>query len=250
MDAAARATQPGGSPARTSTGIEIAGEWSGLRFRVSLALAASAPAWFWHVVLENATGASCRVDLVYAQDVALATYGAVRLNEYYVSQYLDHTPLKHPSARRACSQCGRTSRSAGGTLGFASDRCATARASARTHSSFMGFPRVPAGSPAALEAERLPGVRRQHEHSMAVLQDAPLSLAAGASAALGFFAWLEPDHPGVSGAGRPRRSSIERWRCPKPCLAGMKAGAASARAATLFSDATPACRDAARSPAC
>ena len=35
------------------------------------------------------------LDLIHAQDVALADYGAVRLNEYYVSQYVDHTPLAH-----------------------------------------------------------------------------------------------------------------------------------------------------------
>ncbi len=35
------------------------------------------------------------VDLVYAQDLALAAYGAVRMNEYYVSQYVDYTPLTH-----------------------------------------------------------------------------------------------------------------------------------------------------------
>src|SRR5262245_60384608 len=34
-------------------GLEVRGEWSGLRFRVSLRLAQAAPAWFWHVSLEN-----------------------------------------------------------------------------------------------------------------------------------------------------------------------------------------------------
>ena len=37
------------------------------------------------------------VDVVYAQDLALAPYGAIRMNEYYVSQYLDHAPLTHPA---------------------------------------------------------------------------------------------------------------------------------------------------------
>ena len=72
----------------------------GSRFRVSLRSRASAPAWFWHVALENAGRDAVTVDLVYAQDLALADYGAVRLNEYYVSQYVDHTPLAHPGARR------------------------------------------------------------------------------------------------------------------------------------------------------
>jgi 1,2-beta-oligoglucan phosphorylase len=81
-----------------ATGLDIDGEWSGLRFRVALRLAESAPAWFWHVVVENAGDEAATLDLVHAQDIALADYGTVRLNEYFVSQYVDHTPLVH-SAR-------------------------------------------------------------------------------------------------------------------------------------------------------
>ena len=46
--------------------------------------------------LENTGGVAAALDLIYAQDLGLAHYGAVRLNEYYVSQYVDHTPLSHP----------------------------------------------------------------------------------------------------------------------------------------------------------
>ena len=62
-------------------GLELSGQWSRIRFRVSLVLAASAPAWFWHVALENVGGEPLWVDLVHSQDMALADYGAVRLNE-------------------------------------------------------------------------------------------------------------------------------------------------------------------------
>src|SRR5215510_9085342 len=48
-------------------GLEVAGEWSGVRFRVSLRLAQAAPAWFWHVSLENAGHAVETLDLVHAQ---------------------------------------------------------------------------------------------------------------------------------------------------------------------------------------
>jgi len=216
-------------------GIEIAGEWSGLRFRVSLALAASAPAWFWHVVLTNVGCVSCRVDLIYAQDVALAHYGAVRLNEYYVSQYVDHTPLQHPAhgavlaVRQNLAVAGRHPWLCIGSLRYGESFCTDAL-------QLHGLATRAGGSPAALQAERLPGVRRQHEHSMAVLQDAPLSLALKASAALGFFAWLEVDHPAVSGAadlGIADRALALREAAPPRT----KRGAASARAATLFSDA-------------
>src|SRR5204863_7327426 len=50
---------------------------------------------------------------------------------------------------------------------------------------------------AGLALPALPG-RRQHEHSMAVLQDAPVELAPGAVAARGFFVRLEADHPDAS----------------------------------------------------
>src|SRR5215510_11739816 len=60
-------------------GLDVAGEWEGLRFRVSLRLAALAPAWFWHVAVENTSLEPQTVDLVCAQDVALSQYGALRL---------------------------------------------------------------------------------------------------------------------------------------------------------------------------
>src|SRR5215475_4402265 len=71
------------------------GSWLGIRYSIALVLAQSSPAWFWHVQLENTGAAAATLDLTYAQDVALAAYGAIRLNEFYVSQYIDHTPLTH-----------------------------------------------------------------------------------------------------------------------------------------------------------
>ena len=65
----------------------------------SLVLAESAPAWFWHLALENHGDEAETLDLIYVQDLALADYGAVRLNEYYVSQYIDHSPLCSPRTR-------------------------------------------------------------------------------------------------------------------------------------------------------
>ena len=77
-------------------GLTVRGDWKDIGFALSLSLAQSAPAWRWHATLENKTAADVVVDLIYAQDLALAHYGAVRMNEYYVSQYVDYTPLEHP----------------------------------------------------------------------------------------------------------------------------------------------------------
>ena len=73
-------------------GMQAMGEWQGVGIVLSLVLTDAAPAWFWHVTLDNRSNAAVTVDLVYAQDAALAHYGAIRMNEYYVSQYVDHTP--------------------------------------------------------------------------------------------------------------------------------------------------------------
>jgi hypothetical protein len=56
-------------------GVTIDGEWQHLRFHVALVLARSAPAWLWHVAVENAGARPASVDLIYAQDLALADYG-------------------------------------------------------------------------------------------------------------------------------------------------------------------------------
>ena len=72
------------------------GSWLGVDYTVELVLSKSATAWFWHVQLNNRTANAQVLDLTYAQDLALAPYGAVRMNEFYVSQYVDHTSLSHP----------------------------------------------------------------------------------------------------------------------------------------------------------
>jgi cellobiose phosphorylase len=217
-------------------GLEVAGEWSGLRFRVSLALAASAPAWFWHVALENAGREAAPLDLLYAQDVALADYGGVRLNEYYLSQYVDHTPLVHPergavlAVRQNLSIAGRHPWLAIGSLARGASWCTDAL-------QLHGLATRAGDAPPGLEAESLPGVRRQHEHSMAVIQDAPLVLEPGARAERGFFAWLEPDHPDASSdadlAFAERALALPEAAPP----AARSAARPAARGATLFSEA-------------
>ncbi len=76
--------------------VMLSGQWQAIRFAVTLTFAESAAAWYWHVMLENTGTTAATVDLIYVQDVGLAQYAAVRLNEYFVSHYLDHTPLSHP----------------------------------------------------------------------------------------------------------------------------------------------------------
>ena len=172
-------------------GLLACGRWGDIAFRVRLVLAESAAAWFWHVELENTGSDPVTCDLIHTQDIGLAHYGAIRLNEFYVSQYVDHTPLEHPE--RGCAVASRQNQSMGGrcpwmTIGSLNRGVAFATDALQ----FFGLAMRAGGRPDALAAG-LPGKRLQHEHSMVSLQDAPLVLAPGAKIQSGFFGYFVAD---------------------------------------------------------
>jgi cellobiose phosphorylase len=174
------------------------GDWQGIQYGISLVLAADAAVWFWHVRLTNTSSEPQELDLTYAQDLALAPYGAVRMNEYYVSQYIDHTPLSDP--QRGTLIASRQNQATDGrnpwcligslrrTVSFATDAL-----------DFYGLAGR-AGEPPRGILDELPGQRLQHEHSMPVLRDAPLRLAPGETVHAGFFGSFAADHPDASSA--------------------------------------------------
>ena len=168
------------------------GDWKGIRYTITLTLAQDATAWFWHVQLENTSSTRQKLDLTYAQDIALASYGAIRLNEFYVGQYLDHTPLTHPNqgvmiaTRQNQALDGRNPWSMIGSLrkgeSFATDAL-----------QFHGLA-TRAGQPPEGLTGNLPSKRLQHEHSLAVIRDVPITLEPEAGAQAGFFGLYVADH--------------------------------------------------------
>ncbi|HEY2417329.1 MAG TPA: hypothetical protein VGH84_05375 [Steroidobacteraceae bacterium] len=225
-------------PARAS--LVGVGSWHGIDYSIVLLLAQDEPAWFWHVRLENTRATAQQVDLTYAQDLALAPYSAVRMNEYYVSQYVDHTPLVHATH--------------GVMIASRQNQAAEARhpwsliGSLRTGASYAtdalqlhGLAARCGGVPPGLSAD-LPGERLQHEHSMVVIRDAPLLLAANGSASAGFFGSFLADHPdATSPADLERVSKVLALPEAAPVPVSLQASdlkPATARdAATLFSAA-------------
>ncbi len=190
--------------------------------------------------LRNTAAEAQELDLTYAQDVALAPYGAVRMNEYYVSQYIDHTPLSDP--QRGALIASRQNQAADGrypwcligslrrAISFATDAL-----------DFHGLASRAGAPPAGILGE-LPGRRLQHEHSMAVLRDAPLRLGPGESLQAGFFGLFVADHPAATA-----RSGSVQSRCGTGVARGGSLAAShrsdSARAGaserTLFAAAAP-----------
>ena len=174
-------------------GLEAQGTWRELRLRLALRLAADAPAWFWHLRVDNLGSAVRTIELLHVQDLGLSAYGAIRTNEYYVSHYIDLCPLQHReqghvvAARQNQAVDGRHPWALIGSLrrgaSYATDALQVLGVAARA-----------GATPAAL-ADGLPGARLQHEHALAAIEDEALTLAPGAGADLGFFGCVQADHP-------------------------------------------------------
>jgi 1,2-beta-oligoglucan phosphorylase len=186
------------SPTRfqlTPDGTQLVGTgtWQGINYSITLTLPRGAPVWLWRVSLESSAPMPQDVDLTYAQDVALASYGAIRLNEYYVSQYLDHTPLQHPehgymvATRQNQAVDGRFPWCLIGSLRAGSSFATDAK-------QFHGLASR-AGEPLPGMTGDLPGRRLQHEHAMVVIRDKPIRLEPNTRASAGFFGLYVEDHP-------------------------------------------------------
>ena len=178
-------------------GLFASGRVGDVDFRLRLVLSGAETAWFWHVELENAGSTPVTCDLFFTQDTGLAHYGAIRLNEYYVSQYVDHTPLVHP--RHGCLVASRQNQSMGGRCPWMlSGSLGRAVSFATDALQFHGLA-ARSGEPPPAAAHGLPGRRLQHEHSMVCLQDEALTLQPGAKARRGFFAIFSADKPTATG---------------------------------------------------
>ena len=211
------------------------GTWLGINYSVTLVLAASKPAWFWHVRLENTGATSQQVDLTYAQDVALASYGGIRLNEFYVSQYLDHTPLQH--SKRGVMVATRQNQAADGRFPWSLIGSLREGSSYATDAKqFHGLATRAGEAPVGLVGE-LPGRRLQHEHAMVVIRDAPIRLDPKAGATAGFFGLYVPDHPEATSAADVERAG-EALGLPEAAPAGLESQPADGTDnSTLFSAA-------------
>jgi 1,2-beta-oligoglucan phosphorylase len=182
------------------------GSWRGVDYALELVLSKSATVWFWHVLLNNRTADTQVLDITYAQDLALAPYGAVRMNEFYVSQYVDHTPLSHPT--RGVVLASRQNQAVDGRHPWCIVGSLRKGASFATDAlQFHGLANREGATPRHLAAE-LSNRRLQHEHSMVVVRETPIRLEPNASASGGFFGGFFADHPEATSDGDLER--VER----------------------------------------
>ena len=176
----------------SARGAEGQGIWKSLAIKVRLLLAESGMAWFWHVKIDNQSTGAHRCDLIHTQDLGLAHYGAIRLNEYYVSQYIDHVVLEHD--RHGACLVSRQNQPMGGRYpSFLVGSLGRAVSYATDALSVYGKG-YRCGQQATGLHEGLPGKKCQHEHSMVALEEEEFLLDPGQGTQRGFFAQVALDH--------------------------------------------------------
>ncbi len=190
------------SPSRhgaTRHGAAWEGSVDGLDYRCTLRLAARQPTWFWTIQLANSSGRRMRVDAVLSQDLGIAHEAAVRSNELYTSQYIDHTILEDEDL--GFLVCSRQNLPQGGAHPWIVHGCLERAVGFLTDGfQFYGLEYRATNVPAALLRPRLPNRNYQYELALPTLQSRRLSLAPGASGEITFFAAFEADHPAASSA--------------------------------------------------
>ncbi|GGA41172.1 GH36-type glycosyl hydrolase domain-containing protein [Paenibacillus physcomitrellae] len=145
--------------------------------------------WFWDVRLQ---GSGAEVDVVYGQDVGLAHPGAVRSNEAYMSQYIDHAVFKDETGSYAV--CSRQNQPQGGLFPYLQQGSLTGAAGFSTDGfQFFGLSYKETGLPESLYQTSLANEIYQYEFAYTALQSARSVL--DGQARYVFYGLFKDDHP-------------------------------------------------------
>ncbi len=138
------------------------------------------------------------IDWMAGQDIGLAVSGALKSNEAYVCQYLDHKIAVHPIA-------GKTVLSRNNLMSpqhpFAANFCMQGAKSASTDGyQFFGAASKMDGQPVALKFQTLEDRVKQYEFAYTALQSRKIHLQPCQSSVTVFAMYMVDEHPDVSSA--------------------------------------------------
>jgi CRISPR-associated protein Csx3 len=135
------------------------------------------------------------VDWMAGQDIGLAAPGALKNNEAYVCQYLDHQIAVHPVAGKAVFSRNNLDPK----HPFAASFCLQGANSASTDGyQYFGTGCKVGGQPAALRQPSLEDRVRQYEFAYVALQSRRIELQPCQSSVTTFAMYVEQEHAGIS----------------------------------------------------
>ncbi len=183
----------GGRYSITENQFLAGGDFEDIRFLCRLSLAPNTPAWKWTVHLENTGRHEVPLDLIYTQDVGMTAADEIEKNEFYISQYIDYTILRH--AEHGPVVCCRQNELGPGCLPWLALGSLEKAADFSTDGQLFYGPQYrAAGVPDGLLRDSLQGLLQKETALIAVRQQ-PFVLPAGQSRKVGFFGIFCTDHP-------------------------------------------------------
>ena len=173
--------------------ISWSGSFHGIVYQCQIVLASQENSWNWNIHLQNTSANSITTEIMYAQDIGIATEGFIRANEAYCSQYIDHhvfsdssgytiasrqnlaTPHGHSWLVQGCLQK---------TVAYVTDGF-----------DFYGLSYKKTAIPKALTQRKLISEKRQYEFALIALQTEETVLPPHKEVSFAFFSHLKLDHP-------------------------------------------------------
>ena len=151
--------------------VQLEGSEKGIGYQVVFT-ATPQGVWFWDVKL---TGQQHNVDVVYGQDVGLADPGAVRSNEAYLSQYIDHTVFEDEA--KGYVVCSRQNQPQGGAFPYMQQGSLTKAVGYSTDGfQFFGLSYKETNQPESLTHPTLANETYQYEFAYTALQSERMKL--------------------------------------------------------------------------
>jgi 1,2-beta-oligoglucan phosphorylase len=145
--------------------------------------------WFWNVELE---GSDVKADIIYGQDVGLAHRGAVRTNEAFIAQYVDHRVFQKELLGFVV--CSRQNQPNGSAFPYLQQGSLTKAAGYATDGfQFFGRSFKETDIPEALYNENLPNEVYQYEFAYIALQSEAVELQGKEQFV--FYGCFKEDHP-------------------------------------------------------
>ncbi|MCL6602883.1 MAG: cellobiose phosphorylase [Paenibacillus sp.] len=161
---------------------------AGLRYQVVFTLTEQG-IWFWEV---KVNGEHKLIDLIYGQDIGIADAGAVRSNEAYLSQYIDHTVFEDES--KGYVVCSRQNQPQGGAFPYVQQGSLTRATSYSTDGyQFYGLSYKETNKPVCLTQDSLANEVYQYEFAYTALQSERVQLEGEAKFV--FYGLFKKDHP-------------------------------------------------------
>ncbi len=163
--------------------------------------------WFWDVSL---SGTGQTAELVYGQDISIAQENNVYTNEFYVSQYLDHSIYRTENGYVVCS---RQNMAVSGQFPYLQQGVIGAKAVhyATDGLQFFGLSSKETGRPDAL-AGNLPDRNLQYEFAYTSLQTEAFFL--NGEKKISFYGWFSTDHPAAVTAPEYQDEIMAAYHAP------------------------------------